>query len=253
MRVPRTSMKSSVPGAEAARPIVGQGWTLNFEMFFYACFALLAFLDARTRVVWLTIGFGALALGGWLLQPEGAILRFYMSFMPLAFCAGAWLGLGTLRGHIQGGGRHLIALVAAAVIFGMVEGFALDRGGLVEDSGAFIGFLAAATGVVWLAVRLEARLPRVRLLELIGDASFSIYLVHIYEVAILAGLAFKLLDPHDLWADYFVAAVSVTGGVGAGIVVYRLVEMPLLDVLTRLRLHSGQRGGLPADAVDHRH
>ena len=215
------------PVSGGIHPLYKLGWTLNYEIFFYVCFALLAFLGAQARVVWLTLAFAVLTLIGVLFRPEPAIAQFYTSFMPLAFCAGAWLGLATLRGTIGAMPRPVIYTVGVLGVAGLLEGFAVDRG-LIEDGLAFVGLVAFASSLVLLAVRFEASLPRVKLLERIGDASYSIYLVHIYEVAILAGLAFKLLDPADLWADYLVAAVSIAGGTLAGIIVYHWVEMPAL-------------------------
>jgi len=224
------------PVSHGIHPLYKLGWTLNYEVFFYVCFALLAFLGARSRVVWLTAAFTALAVTGAVLQPEPAFAQFYTSFMPLAFCAGAWLGLATLRGRLGTLSAGAIGLTLVLGLAGLVEGFVFDQG-IMEDGFAFIGFVAFASALVLLAVRFEPRLPRVAWLEHIGDASYSIYLVHIYEVAILAGLAFRLLDPADLWADYVVAAVSVIGGTLAGLLLYRYVERPVL------RLCNGLFGG----------
>jgi exopolysaccharide production protein ExoZ len=215
------------PVSDGIHPLYKLGWTLNYEVFFYVCFALLAFLGAQSRVVWLTGAFTALAVLGALFRPEPAIAEFYTSFMPLAFCAGAWLGLATLNGRLTVLPDGALYVVFGLGLIGLVEGFSLDRG-VVEDGLAFIGFVACASALVLLAVRLERRLPRIALFEQIGDASYSIYLVHIYEVAILAGLAFKLLDPADLWADYFVAGISIIGGTLAGMLLYRFVEQPVL-------------------------
>lgn len=221
------------PVSHGIHPLYKLGWTLNYEVFFYVCFALLAFLGAQSRVVWLTVAFSALAVLGALFQPEPAIAQFYTSFMPLAFCAGAWLGLATLRGRLGTLSSGAICAVLTLGLIGLLEGFAFDQG-IMEDGFAFIGFVTFAAALVLLAVRFERRLPRVALLERIGDASYSIYLVHIYEVAILAGLAFKLLDPANLWADYFVAAVSIVGGTLAGMVLYCYVEQPALRFCTGL-------------------
>lgn len=234
------------PVSGSIHPLYKLGWTLNYEMFFYVCFALLAFLGATARVIWLTVAFAALAVIGLLFQPEPAIAKFYTTFMPLAFCAGAWLGLATLRGGIAALPGKLIAALALIGVLGLAEGFWLDRGGLVEDGLAFIGFVAFAATLVLLAVRYEPILPRIRLFELIGDASYSIYLVHIYEVAILAGLAFRLLNPADLWADYLVAAASIAGGTLAGLVIYRFVEQPALTFFNRV---FGTRRAVPASVA----
>lgn len=221
------------PVSQGIHPLYKLGWTLNYEMFFYVCFALLAFLGAQSRVVWLTAAFSALALIGALFQPQPAIPQFYTSFMPLAFCAGAWLGLATLRGGIAALPSKLLPVLAVIGVIGLVEGFSVDRG-LMEDGLAFVGLVSFAAILVLMAIRFEHKLPRIGVLELIGDASYSIYLVHIYEVAILSGLAFKMLDPEDLWADYLVSSVSVVGGTVAGIIVYRLVEQPTLRFMNKL-------------------
>jgi exopolysaccharide production protein ExoZ len=237
------------PVSGGIHPLYKLGWTLNYEVFFYVSFALLAFLGAQARVVWLTVAFTLLALLGAASQPQDAIPQFYTSFMPLAFCAGAWLGLATLRGGASLLSRPGVFATILVGLAGLVEGFAIDRGGFVEDGIAFVGFVAFAAALVLLAVRFEAKLPRVALLEQIGDASYSIYLIHIYEVAILAGLVFRLLDPADLWADYLVAVVSVIGGTAAGLLVYRVAERPALHFFSALFRRRGpaEASRLPAE------
>lgn len=216
------------PVSGGIHPLYKLGWTLNYEVFFYVCFALLAFLGARARVVWLTIAFTALAAMGVLLRPEPAIADFYTSFMPLAFCAGAWLGLATLSGRLAMLSKPAIAVIAVLGVLGLLEGFAFNRAGLVEDAFAFIGFATFATVLVLLAIRFELSLPRLAILEWIGDASYSIYLIHIYAVAVVAGLAYHLMDVGNVWADDIVAAVSVVVGTLAGLLLYRFVEKPAL-------------------------
>lgn len=234
------------PVSGGIHPLYKLGWTLNYEVFFYVCFALLAFLGARARVIWLTAAFILLTvLGAWF-HPQAAIPQFYTSFMPLAFCAGAWLGLATLNGRAGALSRTGVYLALALAMLGLAEGFAVDRGRLVEDGLAFAGFVVFASVLVLLAVRLERNLPRIALLEQIGDASYSIYLVHIYEVAILAGLAFSLLNPADVVADYAVAAVSIAGGTVAGLLVYRFVERPVLHFANGLL--GGRRPAKIAEA-----
>lgn len=222
------------PVSGGIHPLYKLGWTLNYEVFFYVCFALLAFLDARARVIALTLAFVALSVIGALFLPEQAIAKFYTSFMPLAFVAGAWLGYATLRGWLQALPIQLIVPVMLIGLIGLVEGFAVDRANLVEDGLAFAGFLAFAAALVLLAVRFEATMPQVRLFELIGDASYSIYLIHIYAVAVVADIAFKFVSPANIWAYAGVSLAAVVGGTIGGILVYRWVEQPMLGFFNRL-------------------
>lgn len=212
-------------------PLYKLGWTLNYEMFFYLCFALLAFLGVGARVIWLTLAFATLVVLGVIFEPQSAIPQFYTSYMPLAFCAGAWLGLATLRGKVGTMPQKLIYVAMVIGLAALVEGFAWGHE-VVEDGVAFIGFVIFASALVLLAVRLEPVLPRVALLERIGDASYSIYLSHIYVVAILSGIAFRLLDPANMVADYLVAAAAIVAGTSAGWMLYGWVELPLLRLVT---------------------
>jgi exopolysaccharide production protein ExoZ len=215
-------------GSGGIHPIYKLGWTLNYEMFFYVCFALLAFLGALQRVVWLTVAFAALAVLGWLATPQSAIGEFYTNFMPLAFCAGAWLGLLTLRGQVAKVSGALVAAVAMLGLLGLAEGFGVNLDGIAHDGLAFVGFALFATALVLLAIRLEPQLPRIPVLELLGDASYSIYLAHIYVVAVISHIVYTVVDPHDMLANDAVAVICILGGTGAGVLLYLLIEKPLL-------------------------
>ncbi len=75
-------------------PVLVPGWTLNYEMFFYACFALLL---GRP---WMLCGlFGGLVLLG-SIAPEtalGPVVRFYTSYHLLEFVAGILAALAWIR------------------------------------------------------------------------------------------------------------------------------------------------------------
>ncbi len=221
------------PASHGVHPLYKLGWTLNYEMFFYLSFALLALFSARSRALVLTFVYLGLVAVGIQLRPEGAIASFYTSYMPLAFVAGVWLGLAHLEGRLERWAPRHAAPLAALTLAGLVAGFAVDRGP-VEDEMAFIGMLAGATGVVALAVGLAPRLPRLAWLETLGDASYSIYLAHIFAVGAMAGLALHLLGTSDPVTVGFVVALAVAGGIAAGLILYRLVEEPMMRGLKKL-------------------
>ena len=220
------------PASHGLHPLYKLGWTLNYEMFFYVSFALLAVLNARQRVLVLTIAYAALSLVGLVLHPESAIPAFYTSYMPLAFVAGAWLGLAHIEGRLLRMPRAMIVPLVAIGLAGLVEGFWVDRG-IMEDVTAFLGFLAFSGAAIALFVGLEDRLPHPKLLERLGDASYSIYLVHIFAVAAVAGVLLKLLEPGNGLVVSGAIALAIVGGLGLGWMVYTVVEKPLLVRLRR--------------------
>lgn len=211
-------------------PLYKLGWTLNYEMFFYACFALLAVFTARGRVVGLTFAYAALALMGFLLAPQSAIPQFYTSFLPLAFVAGCWIGLGHREGWIGRLPRPVTIGLGVIGIAGLAEGFMWNRG-MVEDVTAFAGFLGFAGAAVVLALRHEDRLPRLAWLERMGNASYSIYLVHIFAVALMAGIGLRLIGPDLPGIVPVITVLAIATGIWMGLLLYRFVEQPLLRKL----------------------
>lgn len=220
------------PASHGLHPLYKLGWTLNYEMFFYVSFALLAVLDARRRVVVLTLAYLGLTLVGLVLQPQSPIPAFYTSYMPLAFVAGAWLGIAHIEGRLAQMSKSMLLPLAAIGIAGLMEGFWIDRG-IVEDSTAFLGLLAFACAAVALFVGLERHLPRFKLLEQLGDASYSIYLVHIFAVAAVAGVLLRLLEPGNGFVVAAAIAVAIVCGLAVGWALYMLVEKPLMRRLRR--------------------
>jgi exopolysaccharide production protein ExoZ len=221
------------PATHGLHPFYKLGWTLNYEMFFYLSFALLALLRVRQRVLVLTLAYLGLATVGIMAHPLDPIPAFYTSFMPMAFVAGAWLGVAHVEGRLRRIERALAIPLLVIGLAGLVEGFAIDRG-VVEDETAFLGFLAFAVAAVSLVVGFEHRLPRVEILDRLGDASYSIYLAHMFSVAGIAGVLLRTLRTDDPVIIGTAMLFAIVGGVAIGWMVYRLIEQPLMARMRRL-------------------
>lgn len=215
-------------------PLYKLGWTLNYEMFFYACFALLAMFTARGRVMGLTLAYAGLALAGFLLAPQSAIPQFYTSFLPLAFVAGCWIGLAHLEGRIARLPGAVLPVLVLLGVLGLIEGFAWDRG-VVEDVTAFAGLLGFSGAAVILALHYAPHVPRLGWLERMGNASYSIYLVHIFAVALMAGLGLKLIGSDLPGVVPVITVLAISTGIWMGLMLYRYVEQPLLRRLRQAR------------------
>ena len=209
-------------------PLYKLGWTLNYEMFFYVCFALLAMFSARRRVVGLTFAYAGLALVGVLIAPQAAIPQFYTSFLPLAFVVGCWIGLAHSEGRTVTLPGPVMVLIALAGLAGLAEGFGWNNKELIEDGTAFIGLLTASAAALLLALRYEGTLPHMAWLETLGNASYSIYLVHIFAVALIAGIGLHYLGTDSSVVVAVLTVLAIATGVLLGLVIYRCVEQPLM-------------------------
>jgi exopolysaccharide production protein ExoZ len=214
---------SYAPGSDGIWPFFRLGWTLNFEMFFYVVFASLFFLKAFARVVAMTLFFGLLIILGQLVQFHAAIPRFYTQIDTLGFVAGAWLGILALAGAFRPRPLFmaimLVASCAAFVVLG-VEMHAI-RFQLMTQ----VAVIAMCMVHIALLISFVDTVP-VRVspgLIYIGDASYSLYLFHMFAIGFFTAMTRKL----PAFMAYPMVGASVIGAVLSGILIYRFIETPL--------------------------
>jgi exopolysaccharide production protein ExoZ len=222
---------------EMTFPALGAGWTLCFEMLFYAGFGLA--IAGGGRAGWGLAGgaVAAVVAGLWLATP---VLRFVGSPMVLEFL----IGVGIARwGHGLPGRAAIAAVVLGLVGFGLSLGF--GYGEIHGEAALNQPLVGLARVVIWglaagLIVLGAARMGREgpapgpvrRGLIFMGDASYAVYLVHVLVIRAL-GRVFEagVVLPGDA-----VVALTVVASLAAGAAVHVWVEQPLMDWMTKPRL-----------------
>ncbi|GAA4109705.1 acyltransferase [Nocardioides fonticola] len=222
------------------RPLLGVGWTLIFEVFFYIIFAIGMRVSRRpalfSTAVLLPVAIGGFALPG---DVRGE-WTFYFSGVLLYFVMGMWIGaLWTKR--LDGPIRMLaIATVTVAACWSSASA--------ATGSPSPSHYLLAPTIFLLTLVAestIGARLPRWFLIG--GDASYALYLFH----PIVAPAVPALMSKFGLVYPW----LSVVGGFGAalvaGIIGYYFIERPALEQTRRRWKYAGKmRGaGLPQGTV----
>jgi exopolysaccharide production protein ExoZ len=216
-----------VPFANAARggavqPVLGVGWTLNLEMFFYVVFAV-SLLAKRGR---LAVCIALLAVAPALVHLSGVTfvpLAFYAQPRIAEFAAGMLLAAAATRpGGLDRPGLGLAAGCGAVLLFLIAE--APATGALPQGLARGL----AAVLIVAAAFALESRLGRrpVPLLRLLGDASYSLYLTHTVTQAYIAW-ALSRTGLTDL-TPWVALPLGFALSVWAGVVVHRRIELPLM-------------------------
>jgi peptidoglycan/LPS O-acetylase OafA/YrhL len=210
------------PGDGHLYPLLGQGWTLNYEMFFYLAFAAVLFLPARRRVPALVLsGIALIALGQFATLPPW--LTFYSRPVIAEFLFGVLLSVAYRR--FAPPPWFGFALIAAAVAFLAIV--PIDTEVEWRSIGAGLPAAALVAGTLFSGMPGE-RLLGSRLLVLLGDASYALYLCHTFVVNAVLWLLLKLLG-HAPTALFFFTAV--VGSLIASVVTYWLVEQPFLRLL----------------------
>lgn len=221
-------------------PVFPLGWTLQYEMFFYALFAAALFLPRRagTALLAATLLTLAAASSSGLLGRDNPAAYLGHPVL-LFFLAGMAIGLARRR---LGGARRLgfgpaLAFAGAVLGAGVAAAFLLGPGHVAAWLLAGAAPVLAAAACALSGQGGSLSMPR-RAARLLGDATYSIYLGHALIVFPLGAIAARSAIPVPL--PLFLA-LAVALSAAAGIATYRLVERPLVR---RLGALLGQRPGI---------
>jgi len=208
-------------------PLLVPGWTLNYEMAFYALFALALF--ARRYCAWIAVSALCLLAAVGMLHARpmmSTFSGFYLSRRLLLFAAGIVLALTYERIRLP---RVLCAALILAGFWLLLANWQVAGAGHAAD---FFGATAIVLGAV--AWERQFGMPKLRALLLLGDASYSIYLVHLFAFGVTREI-WKQMRWEGAASVPAFGIVSMAAAVGLALVTYRLIERPALRLLTRGR------------------
>ncbi len=203
-------------------PIIGVGWTLDYEMFFYLVFACALLLPLRRGLFII----GALFVGvvgiGTKLNPSGAIARFFSDWLLLDFLMGVGIGWWAVADGDMPAVLRVGLIVLGFTCLAMTSIWPPPEHGPLR----FL-FWGVPAGLLVLGV-CSADLPTSKLLRVgvtLGDASYSIYLFQFFALPAAASLMRKA----GFGAVSFDVDVLILTGVVtiAGVGGWRFVERPL--------------------------
>jgi peptidoglycan/LPS O-acetylase OafA/YrhL len=204
------------------RPILGLGWTLEYEMFFYVCFAAALLLRKPFGPAALVLLFLSIVVSRYVFAINADAFRFWSSPVILEFL------LGVLISHLYIRGVRVGAVAAGVLIAGsfwwMTHASEMMRFNRLIWAGMPAAVLVGGLtlGPMW----------KLRWLEVGGDSSYSLYLSHPFTLNALALWWGKAHLPPNA-AAYVVVGMVVC--VATGLAIYRFVEVPLLNLLRQPR------------------
>ncbi len=203
-------------------PLLGVGWTLNFEMFFYFLFSLALLLRVNVYK-FVGVVLALVALGAILRQESWPAISFYLNARVLEFF------LGMLIARLCVANKHLPRPVAL-LLFGAGIAALLYPGNLAffvdSDWGFFalVRFGLPAAMIVYSAASLEDWIQRVPSAMLfLADSSYVIYLFH----PMIAPIAPYLFSKFHIGYPWLAYGLGIALGLGVGSLVHAFVENPV--------------------------
>jgi peptidoglycan/LPS O-acetylase OafA/YrhL len=226
-------------------PLYGLGWTLNYEMFFYCLFSLSLFLPRRSGFGLLLSLLAALAAIGAIGMLAGCsgplcvIADYFTRPIILFFAAGILLALARrwLEARQKVPEISTRTAIATSLVVAFLYGAAVISGLVQENTASSALVQALACGIATTVCGLEVYSGGPNgfyrsLLLALGNASYSIYLTHSFIMG-SAGRIWALISNgyvSTMSAVIFVM-LMILGASILGILSYRYVERPLLDLL----------------------
>jgi len=214
-------------------PIVGQGWTLNFEMFFYAIFSITMAFSRSYQLNLLSLFLMSFVLLGVFVPSQNDFFKEFTSPLLLEFLAGAiicrcWRSNKLLNLKL---GYLAIGVGVSGVVVFYVSGFTEPR------------FLARGIPAIlvvsgFLSVERVRGVPYIKPLKTLGDASYSIYLTHYLSWLVLS-LAIQKFGGH---INNYVYIPTVLFATIMGVCTYYVFEKPVTKYLSGIFSSSDKTG-----------
>jgi exopolysaccharide production protein ExoZ len=222
-------------------PLLGVGWTLNLEMFFYAVFALSLAVSRRWAPALTCAALIAAKIIPSRLDCSALPCEFYAHDYTSFLMAGilsfyAWKALAP---HMLGRGSIVALLTAVMVaVFLALNVHPPFAAAALRWSPFPLGYLMPPLLVISLLLLHSAQLRwKWRLALLLGDASYALYLTHTIVIEAyrvgrdrLVGDQIAVLNP----ADSLIAAAALMAVCSAiAVVVHLRIELPIVRWLRR--------------------
>ncbi|MBD2388124.1 acyltransferase family protein [Cylindrospermum sp. FACHB-282] len=235
-------------------PIVNVSWTLSYEIFFYFIFSLLILFGLKYLrpliIVWLILisAYWSFHSAGIFSFPsDNLFLNFIFSYSHLEFCFGCLAAYIVTKYKIRQGifiltlgvvlfvlssiaDVHILNTIADRVSASLYDRAMEIKSPFKDISVVYYGIpsMLILIGIAALDLNKDIRVPNI--LVYLGDASYSIYLVHGSVINISTNLIAKMnlqnLFQNDL-SSLFIVVMALIGGC----LVHSYIEKPLLKVI----------------------
>lgn len=226
------------PGYSAG--IIGPGWTLSYEVYFYLCFSACLLLPLIRSLIALTMFMVASIAIGILFELDGRALQVLTNALLLEFLMGAWIAVLVLLPIKIPRVAGDAALIVAAVGF-----VAPILPGFPAIPTVLLWGVPSALLVLGLALReRQGRAPAWMMsLSSLGNGSYSLYLLHnlVLDLTLLGFIALGATGSLGwLWASLTVLICCLAGNYA-----YVCLERPIHRALVGARM---RRAPVPKQA-----
>lgn len=210
------------------QPVLFVGWTLNYEMFFYLVFAVFLWLTqrrVRRTVVLSSLLIAAVVIAGHLARPASVVLNFFAYPIVLEFVMGMWVAMAALKwpDHVSRWAWPVLIVAGSWLLLHMT---------VLPENPRWIYAGIPAAAILWSCLMLERQghVASGALIQLLGAASYALYLSHPFVLQAIA----KLIAPYNTPVLGPIAALlAIMLAHVVGIAIHLWIEKPLVGLFRR--------------------
>ncbi|MDC9529387.1 acyltransferase [Pseudoalteromonas sp. Angola-7] len=203
-------------------PFLKVGWTLNYEIIFYLLFAPTLYFSSSKRLEIITVMIVCLSIISHFLSENIGVIRLLQNPILFEFLIGGWLAKLYLTGFNIS--KKLMYLVST---FGLLwlglyffTPYIWEYNSLI--SRAPIALSIFIVSIFYTPIR---NIKIKKSFVYLGDASYSIYLFHMFPIMILSGVLGRNLIPQVVMLPTFLVWLIITAGsVLFGCIIYNIIE-----------------------------
>ena len=224
-------------------PILPVGWSLNYEVFFYALLIGVMAISLRYMVMLSAIIYVILVIFGILLDPINIPwMYFYTRPIIFEFLVGIIIGWSfTNQFYIRTRATAIVCGVLAIGLFALSDHWGEEVWSNLQP--VFFGIPAALLLLSALSLeQAELRVSNKGLL-LLGDASYSIYLTHGFPLFVMAFVVKTAWWPKGTIGLLFFTSVVMALIICVGVSCHLYVEKPMIRKIRAYVANHFFRGG----------
>lgn len=213
-------------------PINPVAWSLSFEVFFYLLFSIAICLNKRRSCLLMFLWFTLILLSfnGFIDTKDNYILEFILSRQIFQFIFGCLIAYISIKRVIKNRLIGMLILLSGIICLVIAWINTINRDNNYDVVFAFgIPYSLIILGVTTLELHGFISLTKniFRPFIFLGDASYSIYLIHFWTLSILENILITKFHLSDI--SIFITSASIA--ISAGLLAYQFIEKPLMNSL----------------------
>lgn len=208
-------------------PILGVGWTLNYEMFFYLIFYVAMRINHKYRALLTVVGSFLLVMTGLVFHPQNMIFSYYTNSFLLEFSMGilSFYLIKSLQPKLKGKYVQLICgSISCLAFFWLV--LAPHTNSIIPRCihSGIPAFVCVCTALLaWNDVKMP------KLLVKCGDMTYSFYLIELFTAAFCTHIMKNMTFMVQTITILIVLAITLV----CSYISYQMIEVRFTDFLKR--------------------